>query len=99
MIWVDYKPVNVEIDDDNTGIVRVFEIRIGMNEFDHRMMIFFFLVLFNQQRQRPENSGLKGIRTLKNSMIKSIRTLALLQTTGNDDDCSLGGAFDRQFRR
>ena len=42
VIWVDYKPVNVEIDDDNTGIVRVFEIRIGMNEFDHRMMIIFF---------------------------------------------------------
>ena len=39
MIWVDYEPVDVKIDDDNTGIFRVFEMRIGMNEFDHR--IFF----------------------------------------------------------
>ena len=26
--WVDYKPVYVEIDDDNTGLFHVFEIRI-----------------------------------------------------------------------
>ena len=26
--WVDYKPVYVEIDDDNTGIFHVFEIRV-----------------------------------------------------------------------
>ena len=25
-------------------------------------------------------------------------TQALLETTGTDDDCSLGGAFDRQIR-
>ena len=29
--WVDYKPVDVEIDDDNTGIFHVFEMR--MNEW------------------------------------------------------------------
>ena len=33
---VDDKPVDVEIDDDNTRIV--FEMRIGMNEFDHRIL-------------------------------------------------------------
>ena len=33
-MWVDYKPVDVEIDDDKTGIIHVFELRIGMNEFD-----------------------------------------------------------------
>ena len=39
-MWVDYKPVDVEIDDDNTGISHVFEVRIGMkNEFDHRICI------------------------------------------------------------
>ena len=37
-MWVDYKPVDVEIDDDNTGIFHVFEMRIGMNEFDHRIL-------------------------------------------------------------
>ena len=35
-MWVDYQPVDVEIDDDNTGISPVFELWIGMNEFDHR---------------------------------------------------------------
>ena len=29
-MWVDYKPVDVEIDDDNTGMY--FEMRIGMND-------------------------------------------------------------------
>ena len=32
---VNYKPVDVEIDDDDTGIFHVFEMWIGMNEFDH----------------------------------------------------------------
>ena len=31
----DYKPVELEIDDDNTGIFHAFELLIGMNEFDH----------------------------------------------------------------
>ena len=35
-MWVDCKPVDVEVDDDNTGIFHVFELRIQMNEFDHR---------------------------------------------------------------
>ena len=37
------------LDDDNTGIFHVFEMRIGMNEFDHRI-----LALLEQQRERPE---------------------------------------------
>ena len=28
VMWLDYKPVDVETDDDNTGIFHVFEIRI-----------------------------------------------------------------------
>ena len=35
---------------DNTGIFHLFELRIGMNEFDHRS----FLSLLKQQRERPE---------------------------------------------
>ena len=35
--------------DDNTGISYVFEMRIGMNDFDHRI-----LALLKQQRERPE---------------------------------------------
>ena len=35
-MWVNYQLVDVEVDDDNTGIFHVFELRIGMNEFDHR---------------------------------------------------------------
>ena len=36
--YVDYEPVDVEVDGDNTGIFHVlFEMLIGMNEFDHRM--------------------------------------------------------------
>ena len=27
----------MEIDDDNTGIFHVFELQIGMNEFDHQL--------------------------------------------------------------
>ena len=37
------------LDDDNTGIFHVFEMRIGMNEFDHSI-----LALLEQQRERPE---------------------------------------------
>ena len=33
IMWVDHKPVNVEIDDDNSRIFYVFEMWIGMNEF------------------------------------------------------------------
>ena len=40
------------LDDDNTRIL-LFEMRIGMNEFDHRI-----LGLLRQERERPENSGL-----------------------------------------
>ena len=36
---------------NNTGISHVFEMWIGMNEFDHRI-----LALLKQQRERPENS-------------------------------------------
>ena len=32
-MWVDYKPVDVAIDDDRQEFFHVFEIRIGMNEF------------------------------------------------------------------
>ena len=35
-MWVDYKPVDEEIDDDNARIV--FEMPIGMNEFDDRSL-------------------------------------------------------------
>ena len=38
-MWVDYKPVDVEIGDYNKGIFHVFEMRIGMNEFDHRILV------------------------------------------------------------
>ena len=34
-MWVDYKPADVEIV-DNTRIFNVFEMWIGVNEFDHR---------------------------------------------------------------
>ena len=45
---VDYKPVDVEIDDDNTGIFHVFELRRGMNEFDHRS--FFYRCLSSDKK-------------------------------------------------
>ena len=39
-MWVDYKPVDEEIDDDNSRIFIqfLFEMRIGMNEFDHHIL-------------------------------------------------------------
>ena len=40
---VDFEAVDVEIDDDNTGTFLVFELRIGMNEFDHRSLFFIKL--------------------------------------------------------
>ena len=47
-----------EDDDDaaagNTGIFHVFELRIEMNEFDHRS---FFISPLKQQRERPEKFG------------------------------------------
>ena len=38
-MWVNYKPVDMDIDDDNKGIFHVFEMQIGMNEFHHSMML------------------------------------------------------------
>ena len=35
VMWRDYKPVEVEIDDDNTGIFHVFEIQILNNHDPH----------------------------------------------------------------
>ena len=55
-MWVDYKPVDVEIDDDNTGVFHVLELRIGTNKFDHRS----FLSLFKQQRERPKKFRCTG---------------------------------------
>ena len=34
-MWLDYKPVEVEIDDDNTGIFHVFEIQVFNNHDPH----------------------------------------------------------------
>ena len=48
-MWVNYKPVDVEIDDDNTGIFHIFEMQIGMNEFDYPI-----LALLKQRQERPE---------------------------------------------
>ena len=49
VMWVNYNPVDVEIDDDNTRTSHVFEMRIGMNEFDH-----LILALLKQEREKPE---------------------------------------------
>ena len=38
VIWVDYKPVDGEMDDDNTEISHAFEMRMRINEFDHRIL-------------------------------------------------------------
>ena len=43
-MWVDYKPVDVEIDDDNLRIFHVFEMQIGMNEFYHCILAVQFLM-------------------------------------------------------
>ena len=42
------------LNDDTTGIFHVFEMRIRMNEFDHRI-----LALLEQQRERPEKFRLE----------------------------------------
>ena len=37
-IWrVNYEPLDVEIDDDSTGIFHVFEMQIRVNDIDHRI--------------------------------------------------------------
>ena len=41
VMWVDYKPADVKIDDADTRIFHVFEIWIGMNGFDHRILVLF----------------------------------------------------------
>ena len=42
VMWVDYKPVDMETD-DNSRIFNVFEMQIGINEFDHRILALLFL--------------------------------------------------------
>lgn len=37
VVWVDYMPVDVEID-GNRRIFHVFEMWFGMNEFDHHVL-------------------------------------------------------------
>ena len=34
----------MKIADDNTGILHVFEIRLGINELDHRISLCFVLI-------------------------------------------------------
>ena len=48
---VDYKLVDVEASDDNTRIFHVFEMRIGINEFDQR-------IFFKTHFKYMENSGI-----------------------------------------
>ena len=48
VMWVDHRPFVVEIDADNTTIFHVFQMWIGLNEFDHGI-----LALFKHQRERP----------------------------------------------
>ena len=36
VMWVDYKPIDVEIVDDNTAIFHIFELWIGINKSDSR---------------------------------------------------------------
>ena len=55
-MWVNCKPVDVEIDDDNTRIFRVFEMRIGVGEFDHRI----FHRCLSSSEKGLKNSGLNG---------------------------------------
>ena len=52
VMWVDYKPihVDVEIDDEDTRIFPVFEMRIRMNEFDDGISA----LLIKQQREKKE---------------------------------------------
>ena len=33
-MWVSYKPIDVELDDDNTEIFHLFKMQIAMNESD-----------------------------------------------------------------
>ena len=55
-MWVNYRSVNVQIDDDNTGIFHVFELWIGMNEFDHRS----FCHCLSSSEKDLKNSCLNG---------------------------------------
>ena len=51
-------PINVSnnmTDNDNTGIFHVFEMRFGMDEFDHRI-----LALLSSSKNGLKNSGLNG---------------------------------------
>ena len=43
-MWVDYEPVDMEIDYDNLRIFHVFEMQIAMNEFYHRTLAVQFLI-------------------------------------------------------
>ena len=82
-MWVDYKPIDVEIGDYDTGIFHVFELRIGMNEFDHHsfLLLFFsamafqrsgFQSLFTPEFFRPFSLLLK--QQEKTAMIKFIHS-------------------------
>ena len=44
-MWVDYKPVDVEIDDDNSGIFPCGE--EWMNESDHRILVLLKQIYCN----------------------------------------------------
>jgi len=48
VMWVDYKAVDVLIDDDNTGNFHGFKMRIGKYDFDH------FDHLSTAEKFRPE---------------------------------------------
>ena len=50
LIQIFQSACTTPIGDDNTGILHVFELQIGMNEFDHHS----FLLLLKQQREKLE---------------------------------------------
>ena len=45
--------IKVGVDDKNTGIFHVFELRIGMNEFDHRS--FFSIAAIKKKKKKCDD--------------------------------------------
>jgi len=61
---VSYNWQNIELGNDNTGILHVFKMRIGMKEFDHCILA----LLKSSSEKGMNNQARAGMRTLASAM-------------------------------
>jgi len=74
LIQVFQSACTTHIGDDNTGILHVFELQIGRNEFDHHS---FFIAALSNREKSLKNSGLSCCCLSSNKKIAMVKFIHL----------------------